>query len=626
MDEYQYMRGQTIGGRYLLEKPLGFGGMAEVWKAKDQRLQSDVAVKFMHFGLLREVYRGAPCDDGGSNSQRAMRQLPERFMREFRTAGQLIRRYPKNYLVGIFDMAMDEYGNLYYVMEYVSGCPLSDEICRCAQALGLLSETAHKPNQPPRGRVAQSVYPIFDLYRITDQLLDVLGYLHGNGGVHRDIKPDNIMLVRDSDGRPSIRLLDFGVAKWAEAALSAAQAGERSQFTVVGTQMGSPAYMPEELFCGKSRPDETGKQWEAGSYTDLYAVAVLLFEAVAGCLPYSFSNPQEFAREVQDWAKPVSDPGLLVEDLNPKLREVILKGLAKRPWQRYQEAAVMRNDLRQAEKIDRERLRISADFPTMSAAVPLSFQPTMIRPSQGDEAVPVAPPTAGAAQLSIKREPAPPPSFDGVPALLEVPPPGPIRTTLRSVADDDPPPRRGGRVVKVSAVIAVALMAAGGFLFGFRSSLLEKRGTQPSASFSLVQTVASPSADERLIPSSAPVPTTRSPSSASTVSLVQSTAAPPTAGANGQAKRMPELPSPAALQALKTGRMIAMGPVKDCVGALPFFEEARRAAPDWPDVYLEIGECQRKLGRLEPARDAFRAYRSFEGAKPLPPPARALIE
>ena len=93
-----------------------------------------------------------------------------------------------------------------------------------------------------------------------------------------------------------------------------------------------------------------------------------------------------------------------------------------------------------------------------------------------------------------------------------------------------------------------------------------------------------------------------------------------------KAKRIRQAPGEAANRAFRTGHMIATGPVKDCLGALPFYEEARRSAPNWPDVYLELGTCQRKLGRLEAARESFRVYASFEGVPPLPPGARTLIE
>ncbi len=364
MDEFQqHTPGFVVGGFYKLEEQLGSGGMAEVWKATHMRMGTAVAIKFMHFKFLRDSLGVSISESSPPMAQELAKQFPERFLQEVKVAGELIENYNRDYLVGIHDNGMDEYGNLYYVMDYVHGDILSFDISRYAHHMGLPSpgEPARSTNEIPRHRVGRPVYPILDLYRIIDQLLDVVGYLHSKGVIHRDIKPDNIMLVRDSDGRPSIRLLDLGIAKIAkEMQLALDGSMHERQLTVENQQMGTPDYMPDESFFGRSLPDETGKEWDTGQYTDLYALAMILFESVTGRKPYGELSLQQRMGIIRRYDLPAPDPGQLVEDLNPRLREVILKGLAKPPWMRYQNAGEMRNDLRLAEKIDKERIHVAS--------------------------------------------------------------------------------------------------------------------------------------------------------------------------------------------------------------------------------------------------------------------------
>lgn len=583
MDQFQqHTPGFVVGGRYKLDEPLGSGGMAEVWKAADTRMGTRVAIKFMHFKFIRNSL-GVPISESSPPmAQELARQFPERFLREVKVAGKLIENYNYDYLVGIHDTGMDDYGNLYYVMDYVHGELLSYDISRYAHRMGLPApgEPVRGTNEIPRHRVSRPVYQILDLYRIIDQLLDVVGYLHANGVIHRDIKPDNIMLVRDPDGRPSIRLLDLGIAKIAkEMQLALDGSLHERQLTVDDQRMGTPDYMPDESFYGRSKNDETGKKWETGPYTDLYALAMIMFEAVTGRMPYSELNPQERAAILREYDIPVPDPGLLVEDLTPRLRDVILKGLAKPPWMRYQNAAEMRNDLRLAEKIDKERIHAVSEHTTLDGSVALSFQPTIAYES------------------------------------LYPPPAEKVRTTLRSTADESETGLGAARVTRPVALALAALSVVGLFLFWFRPWASKADGSHlPSATAAVsasVRGAVGPVAHQSAGPT---------PLASGGVPSVNPSALP------AKQKRVPESPGPAAKQSFDTAHMIATGPVKDCKGALTFYEDARRLAPNWPKAYLELGECQRKLGRLDQARESFRAYASFEGVPPLPPAARALVK
>lgn len=589
MDEYRQTAGVIIGGRYKLVEPIGIGGMAEVWKGLDLRMESaEVAIKFMHIHLLR-ISLMASSKSELSEQDEVESQFVERFLREVATNGKLIQDYSKSYAVRIHDSAKDEVGCPYFVMDFVRGTPFSNKIDRYAYKAGLPPTGAVDPetNAIPLACLTQSVYPIFDLYRINDQILDCVGYMHGNGVIHRDLKPSNIMIVADKGGE-SIRILDFGIAKIIEEARSAAESNN-PKLTKNSQQMGTPGYMPEELYFGQSPwPDERGRIWQAGPYTDLYAVGTMLFEAITGRLPYGGLTTQERMRAILNDAFPLPDPSMFVRDLNPLLVNVIRKGIAKRPWDRYQDAAEMRNDLRNAERIDRERLRVATVAAVdMEEAIPLSFQPTV--PHESLQTTPVY-------RSPVPRSDGVPP-FDGVPPVVDRLPSGNRpRTTMRSVSGEDlPTPRLSPPFGRASAALfLVAIVIAGG-LWWLKREVPEVQVRFPD------------------VPSAPPLVSARP---------VPAVSRPPVAI---RRRRLPQPLAPDAQEALRNGRMMATGPVKDCQGALVFYEAARASSPETPDVYLEIGECQRKLGRVKEARDAFRAYLSFDGVPPLPPSALALV-
>ncbi|OGL73467.1 hypothetical protein A3E39_02810 [Candidatus Uhrbacteria bacterium RIFCSPHIGHO2_12_FULL_60_25] len=591
MDDYQHTAGVVIGGRYKLVEPVGVGGMAEVWKGLDLRMQSaEVAIKFMHFHLLRSSFI-ASSTSSISDQEEVQSQFVERFLREVATNGKLIQNYSKSYAVRIHDTDKDEYGIPYFVMDFVHGTPFSNKIEHYAYRAGLPppGQVDAETNEVPLLCLPQSVYPLLDLYRINDQILDFVGYMHKNGVIHRDLKPSNIMIVMDKNG-VSIRILDFGIAKLTEEAFSAT--GSNPKLTKEFQQMGTPDYMPEELYFGQSQPDETGKVWHAGPHTDLYAIGTMLFEAVTGRLPYGGLTTQERMRAICTDSFPLPDPSVFVRDLNPLLVNVIRKGIAKHPWERYQDAAEMLNDLRNAERIDRERSRAATmAVVDLNEAIPLSFRPTV--PHESQPMTPVYPSPAPL-PLGLRQSDGLPPVADRLPSGNRP------RTTMRSVSGEDlQSPSFSLALGRASALlILLALVIVGGLWWLNR--------TTPEAQVRFPD-----------FPSATPPVSVKPPPVASRPFVAPVPA--------GPRKRLPQAPSRDAQEALRNGRMMATGPVKDCHGALVFYEAARAASPETPDVYLEIGECERKLGRIREARDAFRTYLTFDGVPPLPPSALALV-
>jgi hypothetical protein len=215
---------KAIGFQYRIDRLLGRGGMGVVYLAHELALDRDVAIK-----VLPPEQAGAP-------------QLRERFRREARTAARL--NHPN--IVPLYTFGEVD-GLIYFVMGYVAGESLASRLLR------------EGPFAPDEARM------------LLAEMADALGYAHRHGVVHRDIKPDNILIDAES-GSP--RLTDFGIAK---AALSDAQ------LTTAGQLIGTPAYMSPEQVLGR----------DVDARSDLYSLGVVAYEMVSGRLPFDAANPME---------------------------------------------------------------------------------------------------------------------------------------------------------------------------------------------------------------------------------------------------------------------------------------------------------------------------------------------
>ena len=214
---------QALSDRYRLERELGRGGMATVYLAHDLRHDRPVALKVLHPELAHALG-------------------PERFQREIQVAARL--QHP--HILAVHDSGEDA-GQLWFTMPFVAGESLRDRLDREKQL------------------------PLGDAVRIAREAADALDYAHRHGVVHRDIKPDNILL---SDGHALVA--DFGIAR----ALGAA-GGE--QITQTGTSVGTAAYMSPEQAAGER--DVDGR-------SDVYSLAIVLYEMLAGETPFAAPTPQ----------------------------------------------------------------------------------------------------------------------------------------------------------------------------------------------------------------------------------------------------------------------------------------------------------------------------------------------
>ena len=270
--------------RYRVARLLGEGGMGKVYLAVQPHIGSRVAIKILSPQSARSP------------------ELLERFFAEGR-AVNLIRH---ENIVSVIDMAQLEDGRPLIVMEYIDG-----------QTLGALVRA---------GRV-----PLGGLVRVFGDVLSALHAAHAIGIVHRDVKPDNVLVT----AKGNAKVLDFGIAK-----LAPQHAHDLSPRTRTGALLGTPSYMAPEQISGAKGID---------ARTDVYAAGVMLFEAVTGKLPFAGATMFDLMRAHVEDAPP--RPTTLRPDLPPGFEDVILTALAKDPAQRFQSAAAMANALENASGI-----------------------------------------------------------------------------------------------------------------------------------------------------------------------------------------------------------------------------------------------------------------------------------
>ena len=266
------MEKTTVDNRYTLVEPLGGGGMAKVYLAHDEVLDRDVALK-----ILRNQY----ADD---------EEFVERFRREAQSAARL--SHPN--IVSIYDRGRSEDGSYYIAMEHVTGGTLKDRISK----KGVLDPNAAAG--------------------VALQIADALSVAHENGVIHRDIKPQNVLVTSTGD----VKVTDFGIARAASSPLTATSA-----------VLGTAGYMSPEQAMGEP----------VGPGSDLYSLGVVLYEMLTGELPYSAENPIALAM------KHVNEPPRSPREANPNvpkpLDALTLKLLAKNPEDRYESAAELAGDL-----------------------------------------------------------------------------------------------------------------------------------------------------------------------------------------------------------------------------------------------------------------------------------------
>jgi serine/threonine-protein kinase len=304
------MTGSQIGGRYELLETIGEGGFAVTWRAWDTRLERAVALK-----LLRPQY---------ASDERFV----VRFVREARAAASV--SHPN--VVRLYDFGQ-EWRAVYLAMQYVQGQTLRDLLRRF-------------PGGMPERDAVGLIAPV----------LRGLSAIHAAGIVHRDVKPDNVLIDRDGD----VLITDFGIALLTDS----------TRLTAADTTFGTAAYMAPEQ--GRGEP--------VSAATDLYATGVMLFEMLTGRLPFTGENPVAMMMAHQDQSPPRPSQIAPGNAISPAVEGAVMRVLAKRPADRLQSASAFL-----------DALSGRAAAPTTRAAPPTATMPIQRAPRIQPAAVPQRP-------------------------------------------------------------------------------------------------------------------------------------------------------------------------------------------------------------------------------------------
>lgn len=268
MENYEKYVGMIFDGRYRIQRIIGLGGMAVVFEAEDLLMHRTVAVKMLKEGVG---------DDATS---------VKRFINESKAVSML--SHPN--IVSIYDVSVRE-DLKYIVMEHIRGITLKNYMSR-------------------KGKL-----PVREAVSFTEQILRALDHAHSKGIIHRDIKPQNIMLLKNG----MIKVADFGIAKLPSA----------ETVTVTDKAIGTVYYISPEQASGKPIDPRS----------DLYSVGGMLYEMVTGTLPFSADSPVSVAlMQIHNTPRP---PRALCPELPLGLQQIILRAMEKDPDRRYQSAREM---------------------------------------------------------------------------------------------------------------------------------------------------------------------------------------------------------------------------------------------------------------------------------------------
>jgi tRNA A-37 threonylcarbamoyl transferase component Bud32 len=268
------MLSTPLPSRYRIIEEVGQGGMAVVYRARDEKLSREVAVKVLHAHLLAEPESKA------------------RLQREAHAVAKLNH----DGILQIFDYSSEEAASSYIVTEFIEGQTLKQFL-------------------------ANRKLPVPELAAlIVIEIGEALMHAHSLGIIHRDVKPENVMVRKDG----VLKLMDFGVA----------QVVDLERMTVTGQILGSPAYMAPEVLDGRTLDFRS----------DVFSVGVMLYQMATGTLPFTGKNPHEVLRRVSEGK--FADPRTVNRLVSDQLARVIARSLARKPEDRYPTIEAMVAELR----------------------------------------------------------------------------------------------------------------------------------------------------------------------------------------------------------------------------------------------------------------------------------------
>lgn len=273
--------GDVVDGKYEIIRLLGEGGMGAVYEGNNTRIHRRVAIKVLHGNV--------------AGNEEAL----TRFEREAQAAG----RIGSEHIVEVLDLGDLESGDRYMVMEFLDGEALNDRIAKGAMEPRIIG-------------------------RMIVDMLEGLKAAHAAGIVHRDLKPDNVFLLANRGGKKDfVKIVDFGISKFSVV-------GEAFSMTRTGAVMGTPYYMaPEQAKGGK----------DVDHRVDLYAVGVILYQAVVGRVPFDAETFNELLFKIV-----LETPPSLAEavpGIDPSFVNIVERAMARSPDDRFQTAEEFQREL-----------------------------------------------------------------------------------------------------------------------------------------------------------------------------------------------------------------------------------------------------------------------------------------
>lgn len=278
VEENESFVGKTIDGKYFVEKLAGQGGMGNVYKARHLHMDTTLAIKILHPHLVTDA------------------TSVERFRREARAA--LAVDHPN--AIKVMDFGVSDGRTVYLVMEFLEGQSLRQII-------------KQGPISPAR------------TVEIAKQICGALEAAHAKNIIHRDMKPDNIILLNPGTPQETVKVLDFSIAKLKTA--------EGAGLTQQGMVVGTPQYMSPEQ----------GEGRELDQRSDLYSVGVILYEMLTGQLPFKAASPVALVlKHIHSLPKPLRE---LNDQIPQAIEAVVMKALSKKREERQQTVRQLSEEL-----------------------------------------------------------------------------------------------------------------------------------------------------------------------------------------------------------------------------------------------------------------------------------------
>jgi serine/threonine-protein kinase len=287
--EEESLVGRRLFGEYTMIKKLGEGGMGAVYLLRQDQIDQHIAVKVLHG-------RAANSDE-----------LVQRFYREAKSLSML--SHPN--IIDVFIFGRTDDGLIYMAMEYIDGQSLRELV----DSVGALEELR--------------------AIRIIIQCLSALEEAHSQGIIHRDMKPDNILLKKHRDGSDRAKVLDFGIAKVKEPPGTPQQ-----KLTQVGVVYGTPEYLSPEQ----------AQATDLDHRSDLYSLGVVFFELLTGSVPFDAPTAVTILT-MHVFEKPPKPSDVAPHPIHPDTEAIVLKALEKKPADRFADAAAFREALEAREAV-----------------------------------------------------------------------------------------------------------------------------------------------------------------------------------------------------------------------------------------------------------------------------------